>query len=164
MAKMRKILTDNPGFSLLELMIVVAILAITAAIAIPNMIGWRGDAKLTGAVNNLKGDLNMAKAMAVRENGLVAILFSADGYEVFLDNGANPANWSREGDERLLRTRQLPAGIAIDLADTSLDNDRTRFNERGLPDPGNIGTIVVFDETGGKGQIQMNRLGRLTVQ
>ena len=109
MEKLRKNLANphNCGYSLLELMIVVALLAITAAIAIPNMIAWRGDDKLRGAINNLKGDLNMAKTMAVRENAPVAILFSANEYEIFLDNGASPANWIREGDERVLRNRQL---------------------------------------------------------
>jgi len=148
---------------LIELMIVVAIIAITVAFALPNMIGQRADAKLQGALNNLKGDLNVAKSMAVRENANVVILFEADHYEVFVDNGAT--DWVFEpGDERLLRNRRLPGGVSIDLAATDLDTDRTRFNERGLPHPDYLGTIVVVDGSGGRGQIQMNRLGRLTVE
>jgi type IV fimbrial biogenesis protein FimT len=171
---MQKILThhNNSGFSLIELMVVVAIIAITAAFALPNMIGKRADAKLRGAVNNLKGDLNVARSMAVRENANVVILFSANGYRVFVDNGASSGNWEREGDERLLRDRKLPAGVSVDIAATDLDTpcpasgveDCTRFNERGLPHPDYLGRIVVVDGSGGQGQIQMNRLGRLTVQ
>ena len=85
---------------------------------------------------------------------------------IFDANGAggNFNNWSRESDERLLRNRQLKGGVKIDLAATDLDTDRTRFTERGLPDPSNLGTIVVVNGAGEQGQIQMNRLGRLTVQ
>lgn len=162
---MQKLLThhNESGFSLIELMVVVALIAITAALALPNMFGQRADAKLQGAINNLKGDLNVAKSMAVRENANVVILFEADGYQVFVDNGATDWVWE-SGNERLLRNRRLPAGVSIDLAATDLDTDRTRFNERGLPHPDYLGTIVVVDGSGGQGQIQMNRLGRLTVQ
>jgi type IV fimbrial biogenesis protein FimT len=78
----------NLGFTLFEVMIVLAIMAVIAAIAVPNMIGWRVDSKLRGAVENLKGDLNAAKMMAVRENAFVVINFFAGRYEVFVDNGA----------------------------------------------------------------------------
>jgi type IV fimbrial biogenesis protein FimT len=165
MEKMKKLLTnrDDSGYSFMELMVVVAIIAITAAFAIPNLIGRRADVKLQGAVNNLKGDLNVARTMAVRENARVVVLFSENGYQVFVDNGSTEWNFD-PGEERMVRDRQLPAGVSIDLAATDLDSDRTRFNERGLPDPGNLGTMVLVDGSGGQGQIQMNRLGRLTVQ
>ncbi len=148
---------------MIELMVVVALIAITVAFALPNMIGQRADAKLQGALNNLKGDLNVAKSMAVRENANVVVLFEADRYQVFVDNGAT--EWVYEpDDERLVRDRLLPGGVSIDLAATDLDTDRTRFNERGLPHPDHLGTIVVVDGSGGRGEIQMNRLGRLTVE
>jgi type IV fimbrial biogenesis protein FimT len=150
------------GFTLMELMIVMAIVAISTAIVAPNMIGWRADASLRGAVGNLRGDINLAKATAVKENGWVAVLFSADSYQLFVDNGANPGNWIREPDERILRDRQLPAGISIDLAGTDFDSDRTRFNERGLPE--NLGMVVVVGLKGDQHEIELNRLGRISVQ
>ena len=86
---MQNLLThhNESGFSLIELMVVVALIAITVAFALPNMIGQRADAKLQGAVNNLKGDLNKARTLAIRENANVVILFEADRYQVFVDNG-----------------------------------------------------------------------------
>ena len=43
--------------------------------------------------------------------------FNKNGYQLFRDNGAgaNNGNWILDGDERLLRNRQLPTGITIDL-------------------------------------------------
>ena len=90
----------------MELMVVVAIIAITAAFAIPNMIGQRADAKLQGAVNNLKGDLNVVRTMAVRENASVVVVFSENGYQVFVDNGTT--EWSFDaGEERMVRDHVL---------------------------------------------------------
>jgi type IV fimbrial biogenesis protein FimT len=154
----------NSGFTIFEVMIVVAIMAVLAAIAVPNMIGWRGAAKLRGAVENLKGDLNAAKMMAVRENALVVINFSTDRYEVFVDNGAgaDAGNWTRDAGERLIASRALPAGVTIDLVATDFDSDRTRFNRRGLPE--NLGSVVLAASNGDQQQVQLNRLGRINIQ
>ena len=154
----------NSGFTLFEILTVIAIIGIMAAIAVPNMIGWRSDANFRGTVQNLKGDLNSAKMMAVRENAFVVVNFFADRYEVFVDNGsgANAENWTRDSDERRLANRVLPAGVTIDLGATDFTGDRTRFNRRGLPQ--NLGTLVVVASSGDQRQIQLNRLGRINIQ
>ena len=154
----------NSGITLLELMVTVAILAIAAAVAVPNMIKSRSGANLRGSANNLRADLNMAKMMAVRENALVVVNFSGNSYEIFVDNGAglNTGNWNWDGDERKLRERNLPPGVSIDLASTTFLNSRTRFNERGLPDQ--LGTVVLVSSSGEQNQIGLNRMGRVDLQ
>ena len=154
----------NSGFTIFELLTVIAIIGILTAIAVPNMIGWRSGANFRGTVQNLKGDLNSAKMMAVRENGFVVVNFFANRYEVFVDNGAgaNAQNWTRDADERRLVSRTLPAGVTIDLGATDFTGDRTRFNRRGLPT--NLGTLVVVASDGDQRQIQLNRLGRINIQ
>jgi len=81
-------MNNRLGFTLMELMVVIAILALVSAIGVPSLIGWRDDAKLRDAVSLLRGDLEMAKIRAVRENDFVAVLFNANGYTVFVDDGA----------------------------------------------------------------------------
>ena len=153
---------SESGFSLIELIIAVAILAILASIAVPNMLAPSNKAKLRGAVSNLRGDLQTAKMMAIRENAFVVVNIFANRYEVFVDNGAggNAGNWGRDADERLLISRHMEPGVSIDLAATNLDNDRTRFNDRGLPE--NFGRIVLVNSQAGQRQINVNRLGRIT--
>ena len=154
---------SESGFSAVELLITVAIIAILASIAVPNMMGQSNQAKLRGAVSNLRGDLQTAKMMAIRENANVVVNLFANRYEVFVDNGtgANAGNWGRDADEVLLISRQMEPGVSIDLAATNLDNDRTRFNDRGLPE--NFGRIVLVNSQAGQRQIDLNRLGRIIV-
>jgi type IV fimbrial biogenesis protein FimT len=151
---------SKSGFTLIEILIVVAILAILASIAVPNMLASSIRAKMRGSVSNLRGDLQTAKMMAIRENAFVVVNMLATGYEVFVDNGAGPnaGNWVRDADERLLVSRQMEPGVSIDLAATDFAGDRTRFNDRGLPE--NFGKIVLTSEVGQR-QINVNRLGRI---
>jgi type IV fimbrial biogenesis protein FimT len=159
----------NYGFSVIELVVAMCIFVLLAAIAIPNMISWRGKAKLSGAVSNLKGDLQMAKSRATQDNALVVVVFTATGYRIFVDNGVNAGDWNHDADEALIRARQLPAEITIKLP-TDLDppNNRTRFNSRGFPDPatltglGQTGSVTVEGPGGRQMRINLNRLGHIS--
>jgi Tfp pilus assembly protein FimT len=143
-------------------MVVIAIFALLSVIAVPNFMSWRTDANFRGAVNNLKSDLNLAKLNAARESALVVVDFYSDRYEIFLDNGANAGNWTRENDERYLKIRRFPSNISIDLSASNFTPggvDRTRFNQRGLPDL--TGTVVVTSNSGDSQNLNLNRLGRI---
>jgi len=132
---------NNAGFTLWELMTVIAIIAIVSAMAVPNMIGWRERAKLTGAFENLRGDLQWAKIRAVRDHDNVLVLFGTDRYEINNAAGAT------------IRARQMPAGVAITSSFTATFTSRGR-----CPD---IGTIVLQDSAGEQRQISINPLGQI---
>jgi len=167
---MRKGIHKNSGFSVMELMITIAVIGLLAAIAIPNMIGWRSGARLQGAVENLRGDLQLAKLKAVQENTFVAVLFSGTEYLIFTDivdvgtgNDAGEFVGGTPG-ERLLRRRQLETSVSIDLGSTGFGgNLYARFNNRGLPE--DDGAVVIIS-SGGKPPrtIRLSRLGRIDIQ
>lgn len=158
------------GFTIYELLTVIGIIAVLAIIAAPNMISWRGELKLRGASNNLKADLQMAKLRAWREMTIVAVVFNANGYNIFIDNGAggNAGNWNLDADETVIRKRQLPAGVRIALPTTfDSPNNRTRFDGRGLPDiatlsnKGLTGAVTLQNSKGNQMLVTINRLGRI---
>lgn len=156
----------DQGLTIIELSIVIAILAIMAAIAIPSFFGQRSGAQLRGVARNFVGDFKLAKSRAIRDNCFVVISIEEQGYSVFVDNGVSSGDWIRNADEPLIRSRIMPSGIRIAMP-TSLDppRNRTRFNSRGLPDPstlagpGGTGEIVISNLKGEQKRITINRLG-----
>ena len=143
------------GFSLYELLVVVAIIAVVSTIVAPPIMSWRNSAKLRGAADNMRGDLEMSKTRAVRERAPVTVTFAETNSRIpFTD---------RAGNDRTLRDRQLPAGVRIDLGSTAFGSmgDETRFNSRGLPI---AGSAVLVNAKGEQKTIIVSTLGRIRIE
>ena len=143
------------GFSLYELLVVVAIIAVVSTIVAPPIMSWRNSAKLRGAADNMRGDLEMSKTRAVRERMPVTVTFAETNYRITFTD--------REGNDRTLRDRQLPAGVRIDLGSTAFGSmgDETRFNSRGLPI---AGSAVLVNAKGEQKTIIVSTLGRIRIE
>jgi len=150
-------LKTESGFTLFELMMVIAILAFLAASGVPALMEWRNAATLRGAINGLRGDLQMAKSVAIKQNVVVKTQFFQGGYTIATDSG------------QVIKDRQMPTGIVIDLSATTLADDDgdgspdTSFNGRGIPIPGiagDLGTVVVEGPSGSKA-VSINTVGRI---
>ena len=67
------------GFTLVELMVTVSIIAIVAAIALPSM-GWMANAaRLDGQADEMTTTMQMARAEAVRRNARMTVCGTTDG-------------------------------------------------------------------------------------
>jgi len=61
------------GFSLIEIMVVVAIIGALVAVGVPNYIVWNQKYQLKSEVGNLAGNLGRARMMAINQNNRVDV-------------------------------------------------------------------------------------------
>jgi type IV fimbrial biogenesis protein FimT len=66
------------GFTLIELMFVILVLAVLLSIGIPNMRDFLRNGRMTGYANDLLADINLARTEAVKRRALVTICASAN--------------------------------------------------------------------------------------
>jgi type IV fimbrial biogenesis protein FimT len=131
----------STGFTLIELMTVVAIIAIVMGIAAPSLRDLILNARMSAQANDLLADLALARSEAIKRNARVAICSSSSGdtctggtalrpgaWEVgrivFVDNNQNGL---REPDEAVLRTApEAPVGNTVTVTgDTASGAART---------------------------------------
>lgn len=82
---------DKTGFSLPELMIIVAVVAIVSAIAAPNYVDYMAGRRLKGAARLVMSDLMAARQKAVSQNYQFKVFFNGDHvtYTVLYDTNNN---------------------------------------------------------------------------
>ena len=113
-------LAHQRGFTLIELMIVVALLGITAAIAVPNFGRMIDNNQHAAAANDFSGLLHFARSEAIRRGNRVTVYSlggSNAGYGVCLDSGLPDckSKWDDPvpPDELLRISNKLPGRITI---------------------------------------------------
>ncbi len=78
-------LKKQKGFSLIELMVVISIIGILLAIAIPGFIKMAPRMRLKSAARDVVSDIQLAKTLALRDRKQYIIEFSSNGYKVKTD-------------------------------------------------------------------------------
>lgn len=157
------------GFTLVELMVTIAIVTILMLVAVPSFVQFRRNAQLSDAASNFIAAAGTAKSGALK-TGRNALLVPNDatlgwrtGWFVFVDN-----NWDEQydaADEVLLRHEALTADITVTTPGTTAFSDGALlFNGSGFPKTkgglaGN-GTLVMAIP-GRSSSIVVNNAGRV---
>ncbi len=145
------------GFTLIELMTVLAVSAVSLSIAIPAFSSFTDNARQAGAVNDFVASMHVARSNAITTNIRVTVCASQDGIDC--DDAAWDDGWIVFGD--LDSDQKVDAGETILDASGSIDglsiqsaqlDDWFMFRPNGRVMKntvmGNAGDFVVCDSRG----------------
>ncbi|NML87024.1 GspH/FimT family pseudopilin [Polaromonas sp.] len=105
------------GFTLIELMVTLAIAAVLLLVAIPSMTAYKRNAELTSATNTLLSAINGARGEAMKR-GMYAMVVPADGADwntgwiVFVDKNRSQA-YDATVDQTVLNQGPLPGYFSV---------------------------------------------------
>ncbi|MCW5199375.1 prepilin-type N-terminal cleavage/methylation domain-containing protein, partial [Desulfobulbus sp. F1] len=72
----KKYAKNTAGFSFVELMVVIALIGMLSAIALPSLLGSLSEKRLKNAARNLYSDMQRARLQAVKKNKKLFVRFS----------------------------------------------------------------------------------------
>jgi type IV fimbrial biogenesis protein FimT len=131
------------GFTVIELLIVLAIISILSAISIPSVVKWRQNHQLNSATRGIQSMIQRLRIQAMKEKSSVSIIFNAatNDYE------ARITMRGVEGGRTKLLKYSLPPGIRFkEIKFGGNETSTLRFNSRGLPS-GGFGSVSLTGQS-----------------
>ncbi|HEY0684669.1 MAG TPA: GspH/FimT family pseudopilin [Steroidobacter sp.] len=146
----------SSGFTLVEMLVALAIAAILLAIAVPSYSGSQLNSQLRASANELIGSINLARSEAIKRGATVTLCASSDGENC---GGTWNQGWVvRRNDDLLHSASALPAGFHLTessgtttllFQSTGVDATAANFTLcRSTPSAGNQERVVSMDATG----------------
>ncbi len=172
----------NKGFTAIELMVVLGIIAILSGIAIPSILSSRSNAQLRSASRDVYLSLQKARATAIKRNVNCGIAFNQAlggttyDYVIFLDSNADMV--FDAGSETTLEKKKLSdqgrirldtsqgGGNGVDFVN-GLGNPAFYFSVDGFPKYGITlpawGSVYLTDHRGKTSRISVTAAGNIKV-
>nr|WP_320012043.1 GspH/FimT family pseudopilin [uncultured Desulfobulbus sp.] len=162
------------GFTLMEVMVVVAIVGIMSMIAIPSYLSWKPGYEFRGAVSRIASDLNKAKMRALEIRRECRVVFCGNQYQIVDGDKTMGSDWTliTGNSTCLTNAEQSTLSTAgrrvrnVSLADynnvTATINNPIIFSPRGLA-RSNVTTTVTHGSSNDSVGITVIQTGRVHV-
>jgi type IV fimbrial biogenesis protein FimT len=143
-ARSRAAFRSSAGFNLVELLVVTTVAAILMAIAVPSYRYVTNSTRVSNEVNELLGDMTLARAEAIRQGQPVTVCPSttgtscssvtdwSNGWIVFTDFNANGTVDTDAADNDTVLRYQQKFGGTDTFTTTNSTNDWVTFNRDGF--------------------------------
>jgi type IV fimbrial biogenesis protein FimT len=161
-----KHLNRQSGFSILDVMVALAVFAILAALSTPNLSNWMRVYRLKSAAMDLYSNLQMAKMNAVKENRQWKLRFNTGGfYDVIRCLNVTCENGNVDTDYQISKQVQFNTtyGNEIEfknpISEIVFEKNPLILNANGLTDVNGFGFIYISN----KKNSSYYRIGLLSV-
>jgi prepilin-type N-terminal cleavage/methylation domain-containing protein len=142
------------GITLVELVVVMAIVAIGAAFVAPNIGAWIPNYRLRSATRDVTSALRTAQMKAISNNAQYHVSFNQGAGSFILQYQDTGGNWINDG-----ATETLPSGVLI--SGITFPGDNAQFNPNSTSSTGSItlrntkGTEKVISLTTSTGRVHV---------
>ncbi len=176
---MKESMGSDKGFTLIEVLIVLAIIAIGSAVAAPMMKDFAARYRLRGAARDITSTLQLIRLEAVKRKVNCVMTFSqpinGDTYDyvAFVDSDED---WVYDSGEAILARVNFDDSISIDadaggvtFINNAVSKRAVAFNSRGFPrEPGGVlladdRKVNLKNDIAGKKQVVVVPSGRLRI-
>ena len=148
----------QPGFTLIEMMLAISVLAVLLAVGVPNFRDFVRNSRMTSAANDVLSDFNLARSEAVKRRVPVT-LCKWDGADcatddtdpfrqwiIFVDDDDDGIN---DSGELVLREREIHDSLTV-----TVNGWKLRYQPNGFPrsitDTEAVSQMIICDSLGNK--------------